>query len=468
MAWLLLARARLRALDGWIVSARGTAALFSAVTVCGLLIRLWIVLVAHPPGEHVYSDMWVYEHRAEHLGAWKLGPWDTFTPMGYPALLALLRALFGPDHLAASLANAVAGALACGLTALVARRVTESGLAAIAAGTFAVVHWPWLHYTAFLLSETWFTLLFMLSVWLLLRARERRGLGLWGLAGLALGAAVTVRANAATALLIVPFLVWGGRARFRGALGEASAVLLGASLPLALTAVVYTSAAGRVTLAPTNGGLNFYLNVSDVKRVEYQGNYIEPIPNAVRFREVEAVAVPFYEQEHYYARGLSLLRKEPRRFARLLFNLRELTATGRQSYWPGWDPLPNAARIYARVFFGFVIVPALLWAALLLFRARVEHGPTRHFTALVLLASAIGPLVYLGDPRMRVPFDGLLLIATLDAYLRLTRGAILERGLRASAERGLRASAERGLRASAQEASAGSGRTNAGAEAISP
>ncbi len=136
----------------------------------------------------------------------------------------------------------------------------------------------------------------------------------------------------------------------------------------------------------------------------------------------------------------------------MLFNLRELTATGRQSYWPGWDPRPKAALVYARVFFGFVIAPALLWSTLLLLRARAEQGPARHFTALVLFVSAIGPLVYLGDPRMRVPFDGLLLIATLDGYVRLMRGAIFERGCRVSI----------------QEASAGSGRTNAGAEAISP
>ncbi len=305
--------ARLRALDGWIVSARGTAALFSAVLVLGLSIRLWIVLVAHPPGEHVYSDMWVYEHRAEQLGEWKLGPWDTFTPVGYPALLALLRALFGPSHLYASLANAVAGALACGITVLVARRVTESGLATIAAGAFAVVHWPWLHYTGFLLSETWFTLLFMLAVWLLLRARDRRGVGSWGSPG-----SPSVRPSPSERTRLRPSWscpFWSGPDALDGGArsGTASAVALGASLPLALAAVVYTNAAGRLTLAPTNGGLNFYLNVSDVKRVDYQGNYIEPIPNSVRFDEVEAVSVPFYEQEHYYARGLALLRKEPRR-----------------------------------------------------------------------------------------------------------------------------------------------------------
>ena len=53
---------------------------------------------------------------------------------------------------------------------------------------------------------------------------------------------------------------------------------------------------------------------------------------------------------------------------------------------------------------------------------------------------------------MRVPFDGLLFIVILDGYARLLRGASLE--------------GER--RARVQEASAGSGRTNAGAEAISP
>jgi hypothetical protein len=425
------------------ISARGTASLFGIVFVLGLAIRLWIVLVAHPPAEHVYSDMRVYDHSAEHLLAWKLGPWDSFTPMGYPALLALLRASFGDGSLAPSLVNAFAGALTCGLTVLVGKRVTESGLFAALLGVFAVAHWPWLHYVGFLLSETWFTFLLMHAVWLLLRARELRGTIRYCLAGLVLGAAVSVRANAATLLLALPFLLFSGRLRQKRAWWEAVGVAIGAALPLALAAVIYTSAGGRLTLGPTNGGLNFYLNFSDSKRVEYGAAFIEPIPNAVRFDRVESVSVPFYEQGHYYARGLALLRAEPWRLERVSFNLRELTATGRQSYWPGWEPLPLAERIYGRIFFGFVIAPALLCAVQLLLRRRAEHGPERRFMALLLVASSIAPIVYLGDPRLRVPFDGLLLILLVDGYLRLWR-------------------------AHAQEASAGSARTNAGAAAISP
>jgi hypothetical protein len=443
MAWLVRARAHLRALDGWIFSARGTAALFALVFVTGLAVRLWIVVAVHPPGDHVYSDMWVYDHRAEHLLAWELDPWDSFTPVGYPALLAALRASFGEGNLAPSLANAFAGALTCGLVVLVCRRVTESGLGAALSGVFAVLHWPWLHYVGFLLSETWFTFLFMLAMWLLLGARELGGARRYCVAGLALGAAVTVRANAATVFLALPFLLFSGRFREKQAWREACAVALGAALPLALSALVYTSAAGRLTLAPTNGGLNFYLNFSDSKRVEYGASFIEPIPNSVRFHRVESVSVPFYEQSHYYARGLALLRDDPRRVERVLFNLRELTATARQSYWPGWEPLPLAGRVYGRIFFGFVIAPALLCAVQLLLRRRPEHGPARRFAARLLFTGAIAPVIYLGDPRLRVPFDAVLVILVLDGLLRLWR-------------------------ASDQEASAGSERTNAGAAAISP
>src|SRR5438552_18500954 len=82
----------------------------------GLALRLWFNFGVHRPFDFVFSDMWVYDHRAEDLRTGQLGPWDTFTPPGFPALLAALYAWFGPRPAAVPLLQAVLGALVVPLT----------------------------------------------------------------------------------------------------------------------------------------------------------------------------------------------------------------------------------------------------------------------------------------------------------------------------------------------------------------
>src|SRR4051812_9139895 len=62
------------------------------------LVALWVRLrfvEEHPPGLYVVSDMEFYDRRADHLLSGGLTIWDTFTPVGYPALLALIYAVIG-------------------------------------------------------------------------------------------------------------------------------------------------------------------------------------------------------------------------------------------------------------------------------------------------------------------------------------------------------------------------------------
>src|SRR5215212_1967691 len=56
-------------------------------------LRLWFVIWEHPPGEHIATDMWVYDLRAHRVMDGTFGIEDTFQPLGYPALVALIYAI---------------------------------------------------------------------------------------------------------------------------------------------------------------------------------------------------------------------------------------------------------------------------------------------------------------------------------------------------------------------------------------
>src|SRR5688572_581392 len=87
-----------------------------------LLVRLVFVCRFHPPGDFVFSDMSVYEQRARNLLSGGANAWDTFTPVGYPALLAAIYAL-GGSAMTVGVLQALLGAVTAALVATLALRI---------------------------------------------------------------------------------------------------------------------------------------------------------------------------------------------------------------------------------------------------------------------------------------------------------------------------------------------------------
>ena len=148
---------------------------------------------------------------------------------------------------------------------------------------------------------------------------------------------------------------------------------------------------------------------------------ITPIPNLVRFprdEDEEAVRVPFYDDAHYYQRGLALLRDQPSRLVeRGASNMVEAAGIGRQGYWP--QPDTRLTRMHRRAFFIAALLPSLAGALLLAARRR---WATRENLALLaaaglVLSNLVTVFFFLGDPRMRVPFDPLVLLLAAAGYL---------------------------------------------------
>lgn len=389
-------------------------------------IRLWFNLFVHPPGAFIDSDMWVYDLRAKNLLARTLGPWDSFTPRGYPAILAAVYALGGDVYRKVGILQALLGGGVAALAFGLGRRLLASNLLALASALLVGAHLPLVLYGGLLLSEIPFAFFMLLSLYLFFRGEETGGWISWMGGSLAFGAAVLIRPNLLPALPLVVLWIWWrmGLPGFRRAL--ALGLLVGAMLgPVAWQ---NSRLVGESAGIATNGGLNFYLAFREVRGVAYDDgeivHHIIPIPNLLRFREVEQVSEPFWRESYFYREGLRQLRDHPGRLAHIGWNLVEGLGGGRQNFWPGWEGRSTFLRTYGSIFFWFAVLPALVHLAWR-FRRREGRGPA------LLVGAYLAPAFltlgfFLGDPRMRVPFDPLLIllaVGALDLLMRRLRRA---------------------------------------------
>jgi hypothetical protein len=179
------------------------------LTVLALASRLVWVLVVHPPGDYVFSDMAKYVDRAqdlaEHGFRWGIRPmaWQAW---GTHYILAVPLWLFGKDNLVAgAILWALMGAGAVPLGMLLTARVSAHRFAPPLVGVVLLLWHPSLSNTGYFLSETPF-LFFQLwsTYWLVVLMQDgRRALG----AGLVSAVAFAVRPQSAAFFLLV-LLTW--------------------------------------------------------------------------------------------------------------------------------------------------------------------------------------------------------------------------------------------------------------------
>jgi hypothetical protein len=411
-------------LEAWLQQRRVDRAVLLTLFVVTTALRLWLVLRLHKPGDWIVSDMWVYDHRAQRMGASDLGPWDTFTPVGYPAFLASVYALVGREHAVVGVLQALmSGGLAV-FTHRIAWHTSGRAFVALLAGVAVTAHLPLAFYAGLLLTEVSAAFWLALGVWLLLRVPTHPGWFGIVAAGLVLGLAATIRPNLLAFYVLLPVWLWVAF-RDRRALRVGALAALGGLVPIGTVCAYNSSIAERPTSLATNGGLNFYLNVAEVRTIHYQepdhGHAITPIPNLVRYTVDERTRVPFHEQGHYFRRGFQLIAERPARLVRALDNLVEGAGLGQQDFWPGWPGRELLLKRSAWVLFWLAVAPALLYLFVLLVRGRLWQTveAPRLMLGLAVFAVTVTMWLFLGDPRVRVPFDPLLIVLALDGTVRV-------------------------------------------------
>ncbi len=406
--------------------------------VVALVPRVAFAVDEHPPGLFLASDMAIYRARALRMLDGPRDVWDTFTPPGYPALVALVFAALGRDDALVGWAHAILGAATVTLAFLLAHRV--SGSAAVALCAFAVlsVYPPLVFYTGFFLTETTSAFLVTLFVVAFVAAVERGRPVAAVVAGLAFGAGAVVRPNL---LLALPFLAVVVAVLRR----EAPVVRAAWIAALAALAVVAPASldasrlAGRPVLVATNGGVNFYLAHAEVRALRFPaGDPIREIStytSRARAAPVEEVDLHAHDDRAFYARGFAALRRDPRALVTALGAVADGLGLGRLGghenppYWPGWTGHDAALGAWLRAMFALGSAPALLhagWIARRRALGRVSELP--RLLVLALFASVVATLyLFLGNPRVRVSFDPLIVALAAAAWAeaaRALRGAV--------------------------------------------
>lgn len=358
-------------------------------------VRLAFAVWAHPPSGFIYSDMERYVQTAGDLLSGHQSPWQTFHPVAFSVPLALILRVTGSLQslgwwMAVLSASLVPATYFAGIASGLERRFA---LGAAAIVTFSL---PLIHYTGFALTEIPAS---ALLVWaFVLATSTNRSAGTMVALGLLAGCAIAIRPNLALAGCVLLAPVWGE-------LKAKPWLLLAWALPVLAASAYNSSAAGRPTGPSANAGLNLYLNFAPVKRLVYNVNgdlhWVSPNPNNVRYSFIEQTDIPFYDDRDYLGKASRLLIQEPALMLTALRNLPEAAGIGMQRYWPelqGWEG-PEA--LWDRLQTSFLILPGILGFA---FWFRNLNGPARMAGSIAALG-ALSAYLFLGDPRLRVPFD---------------------------------------------------------------
>jgi hypothetical protein len=426
--------------------------LLLTLTALALLTRLVWVLVVHPPGNYVFSDMGMYVKRATDLAV--NGPREGVRELAWQAygthfLLALPFKLFGAGapFRAAAVLWGLLGAAAVPLTYLLACRVLPSARLAKIAGIAALLWYPNLSTTGFFLSETPFLCMQLLAVYWLVRVLQE-GVCAWP-AGIAAAFTFMLRPQSALFFVLV-FGLW--LVNVRRLPWVRSKQLLGVAAPLLLALGFsvwrYHDHTGRWDGIAENANMNLtagrchnivtqaFRSEADLKKSAKKNNT----------NDGRRVSLPGYRTlKHTFPDGHPLglnaamgadtirfvgyigdpwihraLREECYRrtgvLGQLQYSLVNLSLqwfVARQ--WPDNSKdhqyfLPFA-EAYRYLFIALVLLPSLLGVGLGL--ARWRRAPAAALVALCLLTSMILAAVFFGDVRLRTPYDPYALILAL-------------------------------------------------------
>jgi tetratricopeptide (TPR) repeat protein/4-amino-4-deoxy-L-arabinose transferase-like glycosyltransferase len=400
--------------------------LFWGIVALGLALR--IVYVAQLRGSPLFAapqmDAAIHDQWARAIAAggefWD-GPF--FRAPLYPYFLATIYKVCGPGYLAPRLAQALLGALSCGLVFLIGLRAfgrREGVLSGIAAATY----WVLIYFDAELLIPPLIVFLDLLLILVLLQAQARPGRLIFGAAGLLLGLSAVARPNIllfAPAIALWTLLVRGRP--WRRSLVHVAALVLGCLLPILPVTMHNVLRGGDWVLISSQGGVNFYIGnnpASDGATAivpgtpgDWWGGYHATIARA---EEAAGRHLKPSEVSRYYERqAWEFIRREPGRALELLgrklwlfWNGREISNNQDPYFWTErttpvvrWLPLNFA-----------IVGPLGLLGLVCCWSRKRELFPLWGF----VLVYMISVIAFFCTARYRVPVLAPLLILAAAAF----------------------------------------------------
>jgi hypothetical protein len=266
------------------------------ITAAALAVRLHWNLSAHPIGEFVYSDMHGYDGLSNQIldDPWGKDEFSAFFPYGTPFLLAAIKFVFGRGNFTAiGIVYALMGAGTVACTYQISRRISPGRWVAPLVGLVAVVYYPLISISGYLLSEGPAAFFMVLSTLLLLRLVDHgKARDAWTLGVIvAVGASIRPQILLSGALFFVYWLVT--RRRFpRVTPRRLVQVALPIVVGLGFSAVRMHHHSQRLGLISENGRINQVLG-----RCHISG--ISAMPDGKGHREAHFVASPLRQLEKW-------------------------------------------------------------------------------------------------------------------------------------------------------------------------
>jgi 4-amino-4-deoxy-L-arabinose transferase-like glycosyltransferase len=384
--------------------------LLAAAFLGGVLSRLLLVVFGADPVPAPYSDAEFYHLSAMNLvngnGYSYLSEPTAFWPPGYPFFLAIVYSLFGAGVKTAMVANALAGGLTVLATYAIGRRVFGRAVALVGAGIMAVLpsHILW---SAAVLSEVLFTLVFALAFWMMLESVKAQRVRWWWFLGFSAAVAFGIMIRGQTVILVpVALLLWWrlGLPLPRSFALAVLVSLIGIALVVPWS-IRNTRVMGSPVILSTNVGYNLYIGHNPEAFGRF--HFTDQWPAGEEGRLTLQREVEFNEE------GL----RKAARYA-LTHPLEELRLIPQKLYWlyradtDSWiwiesfyrTPLPSIdlrfliirgvhATYYALL--ALAVVGGWLWFSL--------REPRRQALVLTILLWSAFHLVFFGEPRYHLP-----------------------------------------------------------------
>jgi len=324
----------------------------------------------------------------------------------YPLYLAGIYSLTGYHPLVARLVQSiVGGALLCYLIYLIGRRVVNEG-AGLVGAALAAAYGYFIYYNAALMTETFFIVLVLISLYLSLLLKEKASFAHWALLGLALGLAALFRQSM---LLFVPFLllwlVWD--------LKKEGICWWYFTVPIVVIVLLITPWTLRnykvyhqFLLLNSNSGYALYASNNPNLGTDWRNEVVVvPVPDEL-IGQNEAELDRALTQ-----RGIDFIISNPTRY--LLLTLNKTLEYFR--FWPSTDSsgISNLNRVLS---FGLYLPFMLLGLGLSVLR-------WRSFVVLYLFIVVHTGIYLLSwpSPRYRLPVDAVLIVFAGLALLKLSK-----------------------------------------------
>lgn len=367
--------------------------LLVALIVRGVYNLWWIGLNVTP-----VSDALDY-----HLMAIQLLETGTITHLGrpplFPALLAGVYGLFGPDPLAGRLFLSVIDTMTCGVIFLIGREMfgNRVGLWAAWASTGYIMLFQW---TGSLLTEVPFTFFLCLFIWLAQRGLRTHSRVDFLVAGLFLGLATLTRP---TTLMFLPFIpVWAWLAfpgRWRLVLVP-SALIVGIAVLTLAPWTIRNYAATTHFIPVTVMGGQVMLGANNPRVLdEFAGGWIPPLRSGLITQADTVGRSPVERDALYQRKAMAFITANPLYFARLcVYKFKLFWHLNRAS-----DPASLQ----------YLLVAAFAAVGTVLNRRRWREIGLLYFLPFFFTLSA---LIFWGDDRIRSPLEPVLLIFAATAW----------------------------------------------------